>query len=64
MKQILIVDDHEVVRSGLRAILKTRPGWEVVAEAENGKEAVACAVARTPDIAIVDYSLPLMTEWK
>jgi len=58
--KILIADDHEVVRSGLRAILEARPGWEVVAEAENGKEAVDKALASKPDIVIIDYSLPTM----
>jgi DNA-binding NarL/FixJ family response regulator len=58
--RILIADDHQVVRSGLRAILEAHEGWEVVAEAENGKEAVTKAVECRPDIAIVDYSLPLM----
>jgi DNA-binding NarL/FixJ family response regulator len=58
--RILIADDHEVVRSGLRAILESHPGWEVVAEADNGKDAVAKAVASEPDVAIIDYALPLM----
>jgi DNA-binding NarL/FixJ family response regulator len=58
--RILIADDHEVVRSGLRAILEAREGWHVVAEAENGKDAVAKAVESRPDVAIIDYSLPLM----
>jgi DNA-binding NarL/FixJ family response regulator len=60
MTRILIADDHEVVRSGLRAILEAHEGWEVVAEAENGKDAVAQALASKPDIAIIDYSLPVM----
>jgi DNA-binding NarL/FixJ family response regulator len=58
--RILIADDHEVVRSGLRAILETHEGWEVVAEAENGKDAVAKALASKPDVAIIDYSLPMI----
>ena len=61
MKRILIADDHEAVRSGLRAVLEGRAGWEVVAEAHDGKEAVAAAIERRPDVAIVDYSMPLMT---
>jgi DNA-binding NarL/FixJ family response regulator len=60
MTTILIADDHEVVRSGLRGLLSERSGWEVVAEAADGKEAVAQALATTPDVAIVDYSLPLL----
>jgi DNA-binding NarL/FixJ family response regulator len=58
--RILIADDHEVVRSGLRKILETQPAWEVVAEAADGKEAVSKAIETVPDIAIVDYSLPIL----
>ncbi len=46
---------------GLRALLEGRAGWEVVAEANDGKEAVAEAIEKRPDVAIVDYSMPLMT---
>jgi len=60
MTTILIADDHEVVRSGLRALLNEREHWQVVAEAADGKEAVAMALATSPDVAIVDYSLPLL----
>jgi DNA-binding NarL/FixJ family response regulator len=60
MTRILIADDHAVVRSGLRSILETRDGWSVVAEASDGKEAVTKAVETGPDVAIIDYSLPLM----
>lgn len=60
MTRILIADDHEVVRSGLRAILEQHEGWEIVAEAADGKEAIDKAVATKPDIAIIDYSLPVM----
>src|SRR5262249_3696565 len=56
--RILIADDHEVVRFGLRAILEAHEGWEVVAEACDGKEAIAKAVETSPDVAIIDYSLP------
>jgi DNA-binding NarL/FixJ family response regulator len=61
MKRILIADDHETVRSGLRAVLEGRVGWEVVAEAHDGNEAVAAAIEKRPDVAIVDYSMPSMT---
>lgn len=60
MTRILIADDHEVVRSGLRTILESHEGWEVVAEAENGKDAVSKALASKPDVAIIDYSLPVI----
>jgi DNA-binding NarL/FixJ family response regulator len=58
MTRILIADDHDVVRSGLRAILGAQEGWVVVAEAANGQEAVERAIETKPDIAILDYSLP------
>ena len=61
MKRILVADDHETVRSGLRALLEARPGWEVVAEAHDGHEALAAAIRTRPDVAIVDYSMPFMT---
>lgn len=60
MTRILIADDHEVVRSGLRTILEAHEGWEVVAEAENGKDAVTKALSSKPDVAIIDYSLPVI----
>ena len=60
MITILIADDHDVVRSGLRALLSAQENFRVVAEAADGKEAVALALATTPDVAIVDYSLPLL----
>ena len=60
MTRILIADDHEVVRSGLRHILESHPDWEVVAEAEDGKEAISKAVETKPDVAVVDYALPLI----
>lgn len=61
MKQILIADDHEVVRSGLRAIIADRADWVVCAEAADGRDAVALALKMNPDIAIVDYSMPVMS---
>ena len=60
MIKILIAEDHEVVRAGLRALLSEQPDWQVVAEAADGKEAVAQALKTAPDVAIVDYSLPLL----
>ena len=60
MTSILIADNHGVVRWGLRAILEGQPNWQVVAEAADGKEAILQAMATTPDIAVLDYSLPLV----
>jgi len=60
MTTILLADNHEVVRCGVHALLAERPDWEVVAEAADGKEAVAQAIKTTPDVAIIDYSLPFL----
>lgn len=60
MIRILIADDHLVVRSGLRAILESQEGWQVVAEAADGREALAKTIETKPDVAIIDYSLPAM----
>ena len=60
MTGILIADDHEVVRFGLRSILEAHEGWEVVAEACDGKDAIAKTIETKPDVAIIDYSLPIM----
>ena len=60
MTRILIADDHDVVRSGVRAILEAQAGWEVVGEAANGKDAVDQALTTRPDIVVLDYGLPVM----
>ena len=60
MTRILIADDHDVVRSGIRRIIEDQPGWSVVAEATDGKDAIAKAIATKPDVAILDYRLPLL----
>jgi DNA-binding NarL/FixJ family response regulator len=60
MTRILIADDHDVVRSGLRSLLESHAGWEVVAEAADGKAAVLKALETKPDVAILDYSMPLV----
>ena len=55
---ILIVDDHEVVRQGLRAYLGAQPDLEVVAEAASGEEAVRLAAEFVPDVALMDLLVP------
>jgi DNA-binding NarL/FixJ family response regulator len=60
MTRILIADDHEVVRAGLRMILEGQPNWEVVAEVADGLDAVRKAAETKPDVAVLDYSLPLL----
>lgn len=61
VKRIVIADDHEVVRSGLRAIVETRSDWIVSGEATNGQQAVALTLETRSDVVIVDYSMPLMS---
>jgi DNA-binding NarL/FixJ family response regulator len=58
--RILIADDHTLVRQGLRKILETEPGWAVVAEAGDGREAVRQATEHQPDIVILDVAMPLL----
>jgi len=59
--RILLADDHEVVRSGLRMVLDAVPDLEVVAEAGDGAEAVKTALAEGVDLAVLDVSMPRMT---
>jgi DNA-binding NarL/FixJ family response regulator len=59
--RILLADDHEVVRSGLRMVLDSVPDLEVVAEAGDGAEAVEAALAEGVDLAVLDVSMPRMT---
>ena len=57
-KRIVVVDDHDVVRQGVRLILRSRPEWSVVDEASNGNEAVKKIKAHEPDLTILDISMP------
>jgi DNA-binding NarL/FixJ family response regulator len=56
--RIIVADDHSVVRSGLRLLLQSSPDFTVVAEAENGEEAVALVDRHKPDVVIMDISMP------
>ena len=58
MLRILIADDHEIVRHGVRNLLSSQQGWEVCAEAADGEEAHRLALECRPHIAILDVSLP------
>jgi len=55
---VLVADDHDIVRRGLRDLLERQPGWKVVAEATNGREAVEKAKQFKPDVSILDVSMP------
>jgi two-component system response regulator NreC len=56
--RILVADDHHMVREGLRALLESEPGVKVVAEAEDGRTAVRLAQELSPDVVIMDISMP------
>ena len=56
--RILLADDHKVVRQGTRALLSVIPEWEIVGEADNGRDAVSLTVELKPDIVILDISMP------
>jgi two-component system response regulator NreC len=57
--QILLADDHEVVREGLRVLLE-REGFEVIAEASDGREAITLCAGHPPDVAVLDLAMPLL----
>jgi DNA-binding NarL/FixJ family response regulator len=56
--RLLVADDHEIVRKGLRAILEAQPGWHVLAEASDGREAVEKAKQLKPDVTVLDIGMP------
>ena len=60
MTQILIADDHEVVRQGVRVLLEANPEWNVCGEASTGREAVAKATEFHPDVVVLDIAMPEM----
>src|SRR5436190_18539658 len=57
---IILVDDHVVVRQGLKALLAAEPDFEVVGEAENGQQAVAIVREKAPDVVVMDVAMPQM----
>jgi len=58
--RILVADDHCLIRRGLRGLLESRLGWNVVAEAADGYRAVDAALATLPDVAVIDSAMPQM----
>ena len=59
--RILLADDHEIVRHGLRRLLETQAGWKICGEAGSGREAVEKTLQLKPEIVILDHSMPEVT---
>ena len=60
MLRILIADDHEIVRKGVRDVIEAHSGWEVCGEASDGQQAMEIALREKPDVAVLDISLPIL----
>jgi DNA-binding NarL/FixJ family response regulator len=58
--RLLVADDHEIVRKGLRSLLEAQPGWQVTAEACDGREAVQKAKDIKPDVTVLDIGMPAL----
>jgi DNA-binding NarL/FixJ family response regulator len=56
--RLLVADDHEIVRKGLRSLLEAQPGWQVAGEASDGREAVEKARELHPDVTVLDIGMP------
>jgi DNA-binding NarL/FixJ family response regulator len=60
MLRILVADDHEIVRKGVRDLIEAHHGWEVCGEAADGQQALEIALNERPNVAVVDVSLPIL----
>ena len=60
MLRILIADDHDLLRKGVRDVIEGHVGWEVCGEASDGQQALEIALREKPDVAVLDVSLPIM----
>jgi two-component system, NarL family, response regulator LiaR len=58
--KILLVDDHAMVREGIRVFIANRPGFEIIGEADNGEQAVTLALSLKPDVVLMDLVMPVM----
>ena len=58
--RILLADDHTVVRKGLRLLLESHSGFHVIADAADGREAVALAEQHAPDVVVMDVAMPIL----
>jgi DNA-binding NarL/FixJ family response regulator len=59
--RVLVVDDHPLIREGLRVVLACDPGFELVAEAEDGRQAVTLYTQHRPDVVLMDLQMPVMS---
>ncbi len=59
--RVIVADDHALVREGIRHVLDAEPGIEVVAEASNGRDAVELAMQHSPDVVVLDITMPIET---
>jgi DNA-binding NarL/FixJ family response regulator len=59
-RRIVIAEDHTILREGLRALISSNPDFEVVGEAEDGREAIRCVENLRPDLILIDLSMPRM----
>jgi DNA-binding NarL/FixJ family response regulator len=59
--RILIADDHEIVRRGIRPFIESEWGWEVIGEASDGREAVDMAIKLKPDVVVLDVGMPRLS---
>lgn len=58
---VMVVDDHEIVRKGMRSLIETIPGWTMCAEAGDGEDALKAAEEARPDLVVLDVSMPKMS---
>src|ERR1700743_795377 len=56
--QLVVADDHPLMRRGICDLLETEPGWKVVAKARNGREAIEAVCKTTPDVLVIDVAMP------
>jgi CheY-like chemotaxis protein len=61
--KIVIAEDHRMFREGLKAMLKLKGGFEIIGEAEDGLEAIRLAMRKTPDLLLLDLSMPVWVEF-
>ena len=58
--RVVLADDHELVRDGIRSLLEKMPGVEVVGEASNGREAIELVRSKSPSLVLMDIAMPVL----